>query len=1356
MRKKRLFFLWLSLLLCAVGARAQESELTVYEGTAESNLVPAYLFYFDDFTRSQFVIPANELEDMGTGAEISALKFYTTNQNVPYTSVSVADVYLMEVGYTTISAFEPKSSATIVYQGTLDIVQTDTGGELTITFSTPFTYQGGNLLVGIENTTDAGYKNIIFLGQTVTGASVAGSNDSSLDNVTAAQRNFIPQTTLYYTPGEAPTCESPTNLAVTDVTTESATLSWTSNASAWDLKVNDVETENVTENPYTLSVEPGTTYTVQVRTNCGGGDMSAWSTPITFTTPFCNEEEQCLITLELTDSYGDGWNGNAIRVVDQETGIVLGTFANTSDADKGVAQSYTLAVCPGRTLSFQWVKGSYPSEASAVVKDVNEEEIFSFAAGGASNWANGYEIATYLVDCTETTCKMPTDLAVSSVEARSAIVSWTSEADAFELRYKAEGDEDYTVVESAITETTYTLDNLTPETTYLVSVRAVCSAEDQSKWTGDATFTTLESCKKPTGWNGSYIATEAHQLSIGWYAGDTNQDTWEVAYIDAANLEAHQSPDEAWTTEIVSTPYFTATGLQPSTRYYFAVRAVCGDETSNWIGPSYMETTGIAPTDLVAKGVTFQSANLAWKGYSCAYDVRYTKLEDFNEPYVLRYDNNSYYTGVGSTTPGTWTWGVMYPGKMITGTQLTQIAIYETSYNTEDFTVNIYSGGDDAPSNMIGTQTVTPLGEDGWHMVTLETPITINKGENLWITLTETGTYVINACQNTEPNNQWVYNGGWNNIGDLVSSLAGYGWMIRANIVPQEGATTTWIAETTTSETAYALSGLDPETYYAVQVRTNCEADGDLSDWETIFFTTLAETAPVTDVVAENITSTSADIDWTVNGAEQEWNVRYRPTGTENATVWDFEDGIGEWTTIDADGDGKTWVSHINTGTGNFNAHSGVGIMTSASYDDEAGVALNPDNWLVSPQIELGGIVTFWVRAQDADWSDENFAVYVSTRGNEVSDFRLVMPETLATGEYVMYTINLSSYSGQGYIAFRHFNCSDMFYLNIDDITLLPAGATEEPWTEVNGVTEIPVTIEGLTPETEYEVQVQSVYADNTTSEWTASTLFTTSKVLIVLDNDYDQPAGQKNTDILEENMGKTVDITIQGRTLYKDGSWNTIILPFSMTKEQFDASPLAGATINAVDLSSTVVGTHVNLVLFEVSQELLESEGFSAGYPFFVKWESGENIVDPTFTGVVIEESEDPFSQLNNDATIFSIGQYSSLMMYPPEELTGDDDALIYYLGSDNKLRYTGKQRLLNAFRHAFVFRATDGSALPAGELDFTLNFDDGTTTGIVEVDGTKTSTPEGYYNIQGMKLNNAPKQKGIYITNGKKFIVK
>lgn len=126
---------------CFFGARAEET-LTVYDGTTTSNTVPAYLFYWDDFTRSQFVIPAADLAEM-SGGTISAITFYTNTENVPYTSISTADVYLKEVDYTTINAFEPKESDNIVYQGTLDIVSTDGGGEVTIEFATPFTYNGG-------------------------------------------------------------------------------------------------------------------------------------------------------------------------------------------------------------------------------------------------------------------------------------------------------------------------------------------------------------------------------------------------------------------------------------------------------------------------------------------------------------------------------------------------------------------------------------------------------------------------------------------------------------------------------------------------------------------------------------------------------------------------------------------------------------------------------------------------------------------------------------------------------------------------------------------------------------------------------------------------------------------------------------------------------------------------------------------------------------------------------------------------------------------------------------------------------------------------------------------------------------
>ena len=181
----------------------QLSTLTVYDGeTTTSKYVPAYIFYFDNFTRSQFVIPADELAGM-EDCVINAIKFYTTSANVPYTTVSTVDVYLKEVGYTSISEFETKADCSTVYQGTLDIVSASGGGELTITFTTPFTYRGGNLLVGVENTTAAGYKEIKFCGEAVSGASVSGCNGSSLDDVPASQQDFIPKTTFYYSPAPA-------------------------------------------------------------------------------------------------------------------------------------------------------------------------------------------------------------------------------------------------------------------------------------------------------------------------------------------------------------------------------------------------------------------------------------------------------------------------------------------------------------------------------------------------------------------------------------------------------------------------------------------------------------------------------------------------------------------------------------------------------------------------------------------------------------------------------------------------------------------------------------------------------------------------------------------------------------------------------------------------------------------------------------------------------------------------------------------------------------------------------------------------------------------------------------------------
>ncbi len=157
---------------------------------------------------------------------------------------------------------------------------------------------------------------------------------------------------------------------------------------------------------------------------------------------------------------------------------------------------------------------------------------------------------------------------------------------------------------------------------------------------------------------------------------------------------------------------------------------------------------------------------------------------------------------------------------------------------------------------------------------------------------------------------------------------------------------------------------------------------------------------------------------------------------TGEILTYDFEDGtLQGWTAFDADNDGYTWQQHTNTGSGNYTTHAGDGCVTSASYINDVG-PLTPNNWLISPMIKLGGSISFWAVAQSSDYPNEHYAVYVSTTGTAVSDFTIISDEFVATGSYIQRSVDLSSYSGNGYVAIRHFNCTDQFYLNVDDITI--------------------------------------------------------------------------------------------------------------------------------------------------------------------------------------------------------------------------------------------------------------------------------------------------------------------------------
>ena len=221
---KKLLLILLMLVMC-MPAFAQETEtLTVFDGTTEgtetstsivtNDYLPIYSRYWNKAgTKSQIIIPAQFLTQM-KGGDITSVKFYSTSYSTPYTSASTVDAYVGEVGYTTFDAseghfdFEPKANCTIIYQGKITVERVgptnQEWGEMTITFSAPYKYRGGNLLIGFENTTAEGWKQFKFRGQNVMWhAGLAGCQLTDTYYY-KQQCDFIPWTTFTYTPGTLP------------------------------------------------------------------------------------------------------------------------------------------------------------------------------------------------------------------------------------------------------------------------------------------------------------------------------------------------------------------------------------------------------------------------------------------------------------------------------------------------------------------------------------------------------------------------------------------------------------------------------------------------------------------------------------------------------------------------------------------------------------------------------------------------------------------------------------------------------------------------------------------------------------------------------------------------------------------------------------------------------------------------------------------------------------------------------------------------------------------------------------------------------------------------------------------------
>ena len=193
---------------------------------------------------------------------------------------------------------------------------------------------------------------------------------------------------------EAPSCMMPTDLAVNYTGGTEASISWTSDAEAWNMRVNGVDVNGVITNPYTLTgLELATTYSVEVQANCGEDGTSEWTAAVSFTTDLCMPENQCEISYNFYDQYDDSWNGAYMNIVDAATQEVLYELT-MPEVDGPYEGSFN--VCDGRDIQFVWVSGSYPNECGYEFTH-NGETILEKGTGETAPEAG--VVLTYTVDC---------------------------------------------------------------------------------------------------------------------------------------------------------------------------------------------------------------------------------------------------------------------------------------------------------------------------------------------------------------------------------------------------------------------------------------------------------------------------------------------------------------------------------------------------------------------------------------------------------------------------------------------------------------------------------------------------------------------------------------------------------------------------------------------------------------------------------------------------------------------------------------------------------------------------------------------------------------------------------------------
>ena len=317
-------------------------------------------------------------------------------------------------------------------------------------------------------------------------------------------------------------CLSPIFLNAGNITPNSADLLWQAggNETSWNLEWgisgftlgNGTLVNGLTSTNYSLSsLSNNTSYDFYVQANCSNSNVSSWIGPYTFNTNNISTGTTCgTFTLELYDSWGDGWNGASLDVI-----INGNPFQNITLANGSGPEIFTFATDSNDIIDLIYNTGNFDDENTYNLTDNSGNLIVSQGLNGFISNVDPVSIFG-IVACVS--CPIPTNLSANTSTAGTALLDWNGGSGTFNLEWGPIGfiQGSGTLVNN-ISVNSYLLNGLNNSTTYDFYVQEACSANEISTWAGPLSFTTAivaGSCgifnlelydSWGDGWNGGFM-----------------------------------------------------------------------------------------------------------------------------------------------------------------------------------------------------------------------------------------------------------------------------------------------------------------------------------------------------------------------------------------------------------------------------------------------------------------------------------------------------------------------------------------------------------------------------------------------------------------------------------------------------------------------------------------------------------------------------------------------------------------------------------------------------------------------------------------------------------------------------------